>query len=113
MEKIVQNGIIIEHNCIATDVYSMTIEAPDIVKSADVGRFINIYPRGKNTLLPRPISISEITDTTLTIVYAVVGQGTLEFSTYKVGEEIKISSAMGNGFTVQNVETHILVGAGS
>ncbi|OOB78734.1 MAG: oxidoreductase [Epulopiscium sp. Nuni2H_MBin003] len=104
--------MIIENKAIATNVYKMVITDNDIVKSADIGKFINIYTKNPATLLPRPISISEISDTSLTIVYQVVGTGTAEFAKYKVGDMIKVSPAIGNGFKIANVNTHILVGGG-
>ncbi|OON95842.1 MAG: oxidoreductase [Epulopiscium sp. Nele67-Bin005] len=112
MEREVKNGVVKSQNCIAPDVYHMVIEEKTVAKSAKVGQFINIYPKQKHILLPRPISISEIDESSITIVYSVVGQGTAEFATYNAGDEIKISTALGSGFVPQDVKTHILVGGG-
>lgn len=112
MNKKVVEGKIVSHKMIATDIFEMIIEAPEVAKSSDVGMFVNIYPRSQSTLLPRPISISEIDETTITLVYAVVGEGTREFSRYNVEESVRVSTAQGTGFKPQPVQKHVLVGGG-
>ncbi|WP_305768792.1 dihydroorotate dehydrogenase electron transfer subunit [Candidatus Epulonipiscium viviparus] len=112
MAKIIKDVTIIENTLIATDVYKMVLDDLQIAQTADVGRFINLYPKNASTLLPRPISISEISDTTITIVYHVVGCGTAEFSKLKAGDAIRISSALGHGYTIADAKTHILIGGG-
>lgn len=112
MSKKVLEGIVLSNNEISKDVYKMVIEEATVVQSASVGQFVNLYPRAKSTLLPRPISISEIGKSALTLVYGVVGEGTAEFATYKVGEVVRLSTALGTGYTIQAVKTHVLVGGG-
>ncbi len=97
---------------VAKDVYKMVLEAPSVAKDARAGQFVNLYTKADSMLLPRPISICEIGETTLTLVYGVVGEGTKAFATYCVGDTIRISSAMGNGYTLTEANTHILVGGG-
>ncbi|OON93994.1 MAG: oxidoreductase [Candidatus Epulonipiscioides saccharophilum] len=112
MAKIIKYATIVENTLIAPDIYQMVIYDPQIASTAKVGMFINLYPQNSHTLLPRPISISEISENTLTIVYQVVGYGTTEFSILKSGDKIQISSALGKGYTIADVETHILIGGG-
>lgn len=112
MAKLIKEVLIKENIKIATDIYKMVLEDVQIAKSADTGMFINIYPKDSQLLLPRPISISEISDKTITIIYQIVGAGTNELSMRKVGDKIRISSALGQGYKIQNVDTHILVGGG-
>ena len=50
------------------------------------------------TFLPRPISICEKLDNTLTFLYAVVGAGTKEFTKLKENDEISLTGPLGNGF---------------
>lgn len=112
MNKKVVEGKIIGQEQIAPMIFSIQIEAPEAAKKAHCGQFVNVYPRSKSTLLPRPISISEIGETTLTLVYAVVGEGTKEFSNYKIGETIRISTPLGNGYSVKKAKCSVLVGGG-
>lgn len=112
MSKKVVEGKIIGQDQIAPMIYKIIIEAPEVAKDARPGQFVNLYPASKSTLLPRPISICEISETTLTLVYGVVGEGTLEFSKLQAGETIRISSSLGNGYSLQDAATSVLVGGG-
>jgi dihydroorotate dehydrogenase electron transfer subunit len=101
-KKVVVFGKVIHNEAIAKDIYKMTIGGEKLVKicgQAKAGQFINVYLKDKSTLLPRPISICQINEESLDIVYKVVGKGTEELSHYKECEDIKISSALGNGYT--------------
>lgn len=113
MSKQVVMGKIQGQGMIAPGIYKMIIHAPEAAKTAKCGQFINVYPKSESTILPRPISISEIGEETLTIIYAVVGKGTDEFSNYKEGDSIRISTALGNGFIVEeDKKVSVLVGGG-
>ncbi|MGL4799279.1 MAG: dihydroorotate dehydrogenase electron transfer subunit [Cellulosilyticaceae bacterium] len=112
MSKKIIEGKILCNQVVAKDVYKMIIEAPEVAEGAKCGQFVNLYTKSQSMLLPRPISICEIGETTLTLVYGVVGKGTKEFATYQEGDTIRISSALGNGYTPQQVKTHVLVGGG-
>ena len=112
MSKKVVEGKIIGQGEIAPMIYKMIIEAPEVAQSAHCGQFVNVYPESKSTLLPRPISISEIGEKTITLVYGVVGEGTREFSKLITGDRIRISTALGNGYSVQEAKVSVLVGGG-
>ena len=112
MSKKVFFGTIVAHEELIKGVFKMVIEAAEVAASAKPGQFVNLYTQSDSMLLPRPISICEIGETTLTLVYGVVGSGTKEFSTYPVGGKIKLSTPLGNGFTPQKAKTHVLVGGG-
>ena len=112
MSKKVVEGKIIGQGEIAPMIYKMIIEAPEVAQSAQYGQFVNVYPASKSTLLPRPISICEIGEKTITLVYGVVGEGTREFSKLRTGNNIRMSTAIGNGYKVQEAEVSVLVGGG-
>ena len=112
MSKKVVEGKIIGQGQIAPMIYKMIIEAPEVAQEAKCGQFVNVYPASKSTLLPRPISICEIGQDTITLVYGVVGEGTREFSQLTTGDTIRISSAIGNGYQVKEAPVSILVGGG-
>lgn len=98
MKKILK-GQILSNQEIAKDIYKMTIQAefPEKIKA---GQFVNIYLDDKSMLLPRPISICDVCDDVITIVYGVVGKGTRLLSTYKQQTELKISTPLGNGYFI-------------
>lgn len=100
-ENVVALGRVMRNISIAKSIYKMTIGGEKIFKiceKAKAGQFINVYLKDKSTLLPRPISICQIHTESLDIVYKVVGKGTAELSRYKEGDDIKISSGLGNGY---------------
>ena len=51
----------------------MEIEAPFVARKAKAGQFIGVYPKDRSTLLPRPISICQVSDQkdALRIVYRI------------------------------------------
>lgn len=104
-------GIIKQHEEISSGIYKMTIEAHEVAKKATPGQFINLYLDSEISLLPRPISLCEIHEESVTIVYAVVGKGTKAISNLKEGSEVKVLGPLGHGFPVEDGDS-ILVGGG-
>ncbi len=103
---------VVEQIKLAEGVYSLRL-LTKIVEEAVPGQFINIFRNDKSSLLPRPISICSIEKEygTLRLVYRVVGEGTTEFSTLKIGDYVEVMGPLGNGFPVE--EGHaIVVGGG-
>lgn len=91
---------------IAKNICKMRLYAPLAAENAAAGKFINIYPQGKDILLPRPISISEIHADGLTLVFGIAGKGTQEFAAMQAGETLRISTPLGNGFDIQHMELY-------
>ena len=52
-----ERAVVLSQECIATDIYSMWIETPDIAAEAIPGQFITLYTKDADKLLPRPISL--------------------------------------------------------
>ena len=96
-----ERAVVLSQECIATDIYSMWIETPDIAAEAIPGQFITLYTKDADKLLPRPISLCEIDKKNgrLRIVYRIAGAGTKEFSAYKAGDAVEIMGPLGNGFS--------------
>ena len=101
---------VLSQNKIAEGIYSMWIEC-EAASSAKPGQFIDVYVNDDSKLLPRPISICEVKDNLLRIVYRVVGGGTKLMSTYVSGDSIDIIGPLGNGFDMKEGKA-ILVGGG-
>ncbi len=95
-----QTAKVLSQRELAPQIYDMWIET-DFSKMAKPGQFICVYPKDRSTLLPRPISICEVEENKLRIVYRKVGQGTAEFSEYKEGDTIAILGTLGNGFPAE------------
>ena len=101
---------------IADKIYSLWIECDSAVEAMP-GQFVNVYINNPAKLLPRPISICDVNGNSLRMVYRVTGEasGTQELSTYKTGDEIKITSPVGNGYPIDDIEKYesiLLLGGG-
>lgn len=104
------NFTIAENREIAKDTMLMILsgETSDITKS---GQFINIKLEGK--FLRRPISICDYDESSITIIYKIVGSGTKQLSLMKKGEILNVLSALGNGYdTSKSGDKPLLIGGG-
>ncbi len=91
-------------------VYKMVLSG-DTAAITSPGQFVNIALSGK--FLRRPISVCDVTDGELTIIYKVVGEGTEQMSGMKDGEELDILTGLGNGYDLTLAgESPLLIGGG-
>ena len=75
------------------------------------GQFVNIRVQGQ--FLRRPISVCNIADGILTIIYKVVGVGTEAMSHLPVGTQLDILTVLGNGYDLTKAgDAPLLVGGG-
>ena len=86
---------IVSNEALTDCVYKMVL-AGDTSAITAPGQFVNIQLSGK--FLRRPISVCNWDETTLTIVYKVVGHGTEQMSAMKAGEKLDILTGLGNGY---------------
>ena len=103
---------ITQNNEIAQGIYKICLKLPSHYPRPSPGQFINLYLNDQSRLLPRPFSICDWVEGVLTLVYAVVGDGTKIISDYGVGSKIRISSPLGTGFASENLKSCMLVGGG-
>lgn len=98
---------------LASDIYSLILEVPEIAKEAKAGQFVSVYSKDGSRLLPRPISLCEVdkTNGTIRLVYRTVGKGTNEFSKLLSGDTVEVMGPLGNGFTLKDKKA-ILIGGG-
>ncbi len=91
-------------------IYEMVLEG-DTSSITASGQFINIKLDG--FYLRRPISICDYDDTTITIIYKVVGEGTELMSKMSSGEKLDVLCGLGNGFdTSKSLDKPVLIGGG-
>ncbi|MGN0539391.1 MAG: dihydroorotate dehydrogenase electron transfer subunit [Candidatus Fimenecus sp.] len=75
------------------------------------GQFINIKIDG--LFLRRPISVCDYDDNSITIIYKVVGEGTVLMSKMQSSEKLDILCGLGNGFdTTKSGDNPVLIGGG-
>lgn len=113
--KIKETATIISQERLCLQVYSMWIRTR-MAKDARPGQFISVYVGSDSKLLPRPISICEIGDDSIRIVYRVAGEGTKEMSQLSSADTIDILGPNGNGFFAvcsgKSYERALLIGGG-
>lgn len=101
---------IISNKPLTKDVFEMILSGDTSAITAP-GQFINIKLDG--FYLRRPISICDYDNTTITILYKVVGSGTEAMSRLESGAELDILCGLGNGFDVsKSGEKPVLIGGG-
>lgn len=75
------------------------------------GQFINILIDG--LYLRRPISVCDVSDTTITILYKVVGKGTERMAQMPIGTRLDVLTQLGNGYdTAPSGDKPLLLGGG-
>ena len=75
------------------------------------GQFVNIRVEGQ--FLRRPISVCNIADGILTVIYKVVGVGTEAMSHLPIGTQLDVLTILGNGYDLSKAgDEPLLVGGG-
>ena len=95
---------------IADGIFEMRISAPEIAKAARPGQFIHIKC-GEERLLRRPISICDVGNGVLRIVFEVKGEGTKWLLDRDMGDSLDVIGPLGNGFEIPRGRA-LLVGGG-
>ncbi len=91
-------------------VYKMVLQGDTSALTAP-GQFVNLTVDG--CFLRRPISVYDWDETTITIIYKVVGEGTEKMAKWQKGYECDILVGLGNGFNMsRSGDTPLLIGGG-
>ena len=92
------------------DVMKMVLEGDTSAITAS-GQFVNIALEGK--FLRRPISVCDYDNSTLTIIYKVVGKGTAQMKEMTAGQQLDILTGLGNGYDLSCAgDSPVLLGGG-
>ena len=101
---------ILSNTKLTDSVYKMVLSGDTSAITAP-GQFVNIQLDG--LFLRRPISVCDYDETTLTIIYKVVGKGTEQMSTMAAGQMLDILTGLGNGYDLSITGEHpVLLGGG-
>ncbi len=100
---------------LSKDIYRLSLDAPHISKEAKPGQFINILcGENQNYILRRPFSIYSRNDTSIEIVFKVVGRGTAWLKEVESGSILDIIGPLGKGFEIkEDFESALLVSGGT
>ena len=114
--KVKKSCTVISQEAIGTGIFSLWLQADEIVRAACPGQFVSLYCRDGSRILPRPISICELDrqQGRLRLVYRIAGKGTEEFSRLEAGDKIEVMGPLGNGFPLEQAEGRkvLLMGGG-
>ncbi len=101
---------IVENKPLNQNVYKMILKG-DTTDITACGQFINIKLDG--LYLRRPISVCDADDSTVTIIYKVVGKGTEQMAKMTVGETLDVLTGLGNGYDLSlSGDKPLLLGGG-
>ena len=101
---------VVANEPLTSDVWRMVLEG-DTQWITRPGQFVNIELEG--LYLRRPISICDWSESTITIIYKVVGRGTEQMSRMSEGQELDVLTGLGNGFAADvECQKPLLVGGG-
>ena len=100
---------IVENKKVSHDVFLMRLKG-DLSSIKNSGEFVEIKLEGY--YLRRPISVSEFSSNELTILYKVLGHGTLDMTTFEVGKKLDVLVGLGNGFNLKKAKKPLLVAGG-
>ena len=93
---------------LAYQIYCMVLQGD----TTDIrpGQFVEIALPGY--YLRRPISVSNVVDNELTLIYKTVGQGTAAMAQMKRGQELDILTCLGNGYDLSKAGKEVLLVGG-
>ena len=96
---------ILSNEPIAWRTYRMVLQGD----TSDIrpGQFVEIQL--PNYYLRRPISVCDIEDNLLTLIYKTVGEGTAAMAAMSAGTELDILSCLGNGYDLSKAGDHVLL----
>ncbi len=101
----------IKSNVMLTETVAKAVLVGNTEEITKSGQFINILIDG--LYLRRPISVCDVNETEVTIVYKIVGKGTLKLSKMQKGEKLDILTGLGNGYNEElSGDKPLLIGGG-
>ncbi len=101
---------VVSNTALTDCVYKMVLEGDTAAITAP-GQFVNIKLDG--LYLRRPISVCDLSNDTLTIIYKAVGKGTEQMSRMTAGEKLDVLTGLGNGYDLSlSGNKPVLLGGG-
>lgn len=105
---------IVEKQSLAREIYSYTLSAGRIARSAQAGQFVHVLCPGHATLR-RPISLCRIDPDRgqIRLIFEVRGEGTKALSALREGDMMDLMGPLGHGFALlDSSKKAIVVGGG-
>jgi len=95
------------------DIFSLWLHAPSLARAVKPGQFLGVKTApGLEPLLRRPISVADVQDGRLRLVFRVVGQGTELLSHTKKGDRLDVLGPLGKPAAVPQKRAQLICGGG-
>lgn len=103
---------VVQREQVGEGLFSLVLRAPGLCAQAQPGQFIHITC-GEGSLLRRPISICDVRDDTMQIVFQVKGEGTAWLAARRAGDALDVLGPLGHGFDLSALGAHpVFIGGG-
>lgn len=107
--KVIKSKII-ENSAISNKIYKLSVE---FMGEIIPGQFFMLKTLDNSFLLPRPISVNDVNENSVTFLYRTEGIGTTKISTLKANDELQLFGPLGNGFNIDDLKGSVaIVGGG-
>ena len=94
-------------------VSKMVLEAPMIAKKAQPGQFVIVRAKDESERIPLTIADYDRKEGTVTIIYQIVGAGTMELDTVREGEYVQdLVGPLGKASETEGLQKVAVVGGG-
>lgn len=103
---------IVDNRMLADGVYRLTFRDEFIAGHAKPAQFVDVYSNNPSRLMPRPFGVAEVDGDEVSLIFAVVGKGTAEFSELRAGDTIRVMGPLGNSFNTKENANYVLVAGG-
>jgi dihydroorotate dehydrogenase electron transfer subunit len=105
------NSKILKNEQVIDNIYKLIIEFK--IDKILPGQFFMLKTLNNEFLLPRPISVNDCDDNSVTFLYRIEGVGTKVISNLAVGTEIQALGPIGNGFDLDKIKGRVaIIGGG-
>lgn len=106
---------ILSNENVAEDHYLLRCECSEIALHARPGQFVHVLiSNGTGLLLRRPFTIYSVDKHEITMLYQIIGEGTLRLSEMADGASLHVMGPLGNTFDIRNTSgPAVLVGGGA
>ncbi|MCK4259126.1 MAG: dihydroorotate dehydrogenase electron transfer subunit [Halanaerobiales bacterium] len=112
----IHSGLVVSKQKLNDRYCLLGIQSPDLANEARSGQFVNVEvpSGGHDPLLKRPFGIHKVdhNEGIIYILFKIVGTGTEILSSLEPGVNLEVIGPLGNGFTLTEKQSVLLVGGG-
>ena len=95
---------------LTSTIYDFRLQNAELAAVTKPGQFVQVLVPGKT--LRRPISVCDVCDDTIRLVFEIRGEGTEIMSKTRLGESINIIAPLGKGFDIAPEKRTVFIGGG-